>query len=658
VDSWPIAAYGRLMVKRAAALLCVALLAAACTGGANTGSTLISREGAGGTLSVGLSGPVFLNLDPQGEWSFAVWEILRCCLLRTLMSYDGSPGVAGTHPRPDLAASFPDISTDGLAWTFHLRPGLHYGPPLQGVQITSRDIARAILRSADQDTDAFGLGRAHLSNIEGFNEYREGKADSISGLVTPDPLTLSIHLIRSDASIPYDMALPTTAPIPPSPSDPSARYGVATGHDRSPDPSKVEGYGLFAVSSGPYMIEGEDAVDFSQPPADQPRPSGFQPWTYHADFSPIGYGSLNLVRNPSWDPATDPLRRALPERIVIRGGSSDTLFREFRNGRLDLVFDEAPPPKMLDRYLNIPDLRPYVQSIDTGNIVIAEFNLTQPPFDDLAVRRAVALGLDRRAMLDPIRRGMGSQGWSAVVVANHYAPDGSEDGLPSGWSPFPHADGSPDLQAARRALSTASYDVRGGRCVDTACRRVRVFVSYHIPQVAEVVRRNLARVGIVATVTVRDDYFDACQKAAHVGLCVGSGWLPDYPMPRDLLISMFAGTSVVGGIGTGNTRLGASPAVLAARGAIVRSVPSVDPEIRACDETVGAATVACWTRLDQYVITQLMPTVPLAFGEAVRITSPSIVSFSWDQGAQQPALDRIAVANDGATASASAPSTG
>jgi peptide/nickel transport system substrate-binding protein len=647
------AAYGRLMAKRTTTLLCVVLIAAACTSG-KAASPLGSREGAGGTLTVGLSGPVWYDMDPQSEWSFAIWGILRSCLLRTLMSYDGSPGIAGTHPQPDLAAAPPEVSTDGLTWTFHLRPGLRYGPPLQDVQITSPDIVRAILRSADERTDATGLGHAHLSNIEGFEGYENGKAESISGLETPDALTLSIHLIRPDASIPYDMALPTTAPIPPSPSERSARYGVATGHDRSPDPSTRGGYGMFLVSSGPYMIEGEDAVDFSQPPADQTRPSGFVPWSYEGYDDTTGFGSVTLVRNPSWDPATDPVRLALPDRIVVRGGSSDTLYREFRSGRLDMVFDDAPPSKMLDRYLNAPGLRPQVQSLETGNIVIAEFNLTQPPFDDPAVRRAVAFALDRRAMLDPIRRGLGGQGWKVPVVANHYAPDGTEDGLPSGWSPFPRADGTPDLQAAHQAMSASRYDVRRGRCVDPVCRRVKVFVSDLIPQVAQGIRRTLSALGIVATVTIPDDFYGDCHDTARMGLCVGAGWLPDYPIPRDLLISMFAGTSLIGGIGLGNTRLGASPGELAKRGSVVRSVPSVDQELQACDEEVAAAAIACWTRLDQYLITELMPTVPIAFGETIRIISPSIASFAWDQGTQEPALDRLAMVGAGALASASA----
>jgi hypothetical protein len=109
----------------------------------------------------------------------------------------------------------------------------------------------------------------------------------------------------------------------------------------------------------------------------------------------------------------------------------------------------------------------------------------------------------------------------------------------------------------------------------------------------------------------------------------------------------------LGGIGLGNTRLGASRMELAERGSVVRSVPSVDAAIEACDREVAEAAIACWTRLDQYLITELMPTVPIAFGEAISITSPSIASFSWDQGSQRPALDRLALANGGADVSAS-----
>jgi hypothetical protein len=89
--------------------------------------------------------------------------------------------------------------------------------------------------------------------------------------------------------------------------------------------------------------------------------------------------------------------------------------------------------------------------------------------------------------------------------------------------------------------------------------------------------------------------------------------------------------------------MGESPAHLARIGSPVRTVPNILPEILACNREIGALGIACWTRLDQYLVTQVMPAVPLAFGRSIRITSPSISTFSWDLANQQPALDRLGV---------------
>src|SRR5439155_17731978 len=70
--------------------------------------------------------------DPQwaGEDPMS-YELARCCLLRTLLSYNGeATSGGGTVLRPDVASALPTVSTDGLTWTFHLKHGLHYAPPL------------------------------------------------------------------------------------------------------------------------------------------------------------------------------------------------------------------------------------------------------------------------------------------------------------------------------------------------------------------------------------------------------------------------------------------------------------------------------------------------------------------------------------------------
>jgi len=88
------------------------------------------------------------GFDPQRSYGSVSWEFLRCCLARTLFAYSGQPGrEGGGEARPDLASSW-EVSADGLTWTFRIREGLRYGPPLEDVEITAADFVRALLRTA------------------------------------------------------------------------------------------------------------------------------------------------------------------------------------------------------------------------------------------------------------------------------------------------------------------------------------------------------------------------------------------------------------------------------------------------------------------------------------------------------------------------------
>src|SRR5205814_5765384 len=54
------------------------------------------------------------GLDPQKAYFSDSWELFRCCLLRTLLSYNGRPtSEGGALLRPDLAAALPTVSGDG-----------------------------------------------------------------------------------------------------------------------------------------------------------------------------------------------------------------------------------------------------------------------------------------------------------------------------------------------------------------------------------------------------------------------------------------------------------------------------------------------------------------------------------------------------------------
>jgi peptide/nickel transport system substrate-binding protein len=387
-----------------AAAVSASVLAAAACGESGDAGAPTRQFDAGGTLK--LAGPAWpdwtdpngrrLGLDP-GLWEPAIWELARCCLLRTLLSYNGRPTAeGGAKLRPDLADSLPAVSRDGRTWTFHLRQGLHYAPPLTDTEVVAQDFIRSVKRqltpAPPKIQPIFGdflSGTAGLliDAIEGAGDYADGRAGSISGLEAPDPHTLVVHTTRETGELGFLFSLSTTAPIPAKPGDPGAPLGVATGYDT--------GYWRFLVGTGPYMIEGSDEMDFSLPPAKQHAPKGY-----------VLGRSLVLVRNPSWTASGDPHRPAYADRIVVtlhRKWDPVTVARVSRQidrGDVDLLFGYLPaggdgsPPAQIRRYQASPRLQSRLDVSSADAIRYLAMNLAVAPFDDVHVRRAVNLVLN------------------------------------------------------------------------------------------------------------------------------------------------------------------------------------------------------------------------------------------------------------------------
>src|SRR5437773_1945343 len=140
-------------LRRSMSIVCVLiLLAGACTGSGRqkhtspTASSSLARMG--GTLHVGLFQWNGQSYEDPATQSPGYPGLGQCCLLRTLMSYNGTPTAqGGAVVRPDLASAAPSVSGDGLIWTFHLKRGLFYAPPLQRTPIVAQDVIRALDRS-------------------------------------------------------------------------------------------------------------------------------------------------------------------------------------------------------------------------------------------------------------------------------------------------------------------------------------------------------------------------------------------------------------------------------------------------------------------------------------------------------------------------------
>jgi peptide/nickel transport system substrate-binding protein len=625
-------------VKQLAVLVLVAVLgaAAACGGGERAvaehgqqSSPMVASQQTtpqetapvpGGTLRIGLldwarhelafsspDGEASYALDPQGEYYPTTLELFRCCLLRTLLSYNGKPTAqGGAELRPDLAAELPTVSADGLTWTFRLKRSLRYAPPYEDAQIVAGDIVRAIERTLRRVDPSYaeGVGIATIGAysyyytplIEGSEAFAAGEADRISGLETPDDYTLVVHLTEPSGDLGHRFSLPATAPIP---------AGASDGHD--------DGYGRFLVASGPYMLEA------------------YEPGS-----------TITLARNPSWETASDDLRIAYADRIELTvAANEERAYADVEAGRLDLVLDRPAPASTVERYLADPALTSRLTVIPQDMHFYATMNVAEPPFDDVHVRRAANLAVAKSALVDRF-------GPSGARLATHAAPDSLEGNLLLDYDAYETPGQRGDLAAARAELALSSYDSDGdGVCDDPACSKIPALAIEFPPtffpaDLVGLVEQDLAQLGLelaVQTLPPHEAFPALATQDARHALVLNYVWAKDFPNGS----GWFPGTLGVDDPAGNPSLVGVDPERLADWGYPVTTVPSVDDEIAECVRLAGGAQTQCWAALDQLVMEQVVPWIPYAAPNQGRTFSARVVSVSIDQFVTLPSLDRIAL---------------
>ncbi|MGZ6536045.1 MAG: ABC transporter substrate-binding protein [Actinomycetota bacterium] len=573
--------------------------------------------------------PPFPALDPQYEYSYDSWELLRCCLLRTLLSHSGhATEQGGADLHPDLAAQMPQVSADGLTWTFTLKPGIHYSPPLQNVEVTSADFIRAFRREARIGGHGYSF---YFSVIQGFDDYAAGKSDTISGLEATNQATLLVRLTHPAGDLGYRLVLAGAAPIPPLPSDPEAPFGIATGHDK-------DGYGAYLVGTGPYMVEGAEKLDFSRPPAQQPKLGGLQAGRL-----------ITLVRNPSWSQTTDDLRAAYPERIEVRFPSDDreAVAKLTLTGAADVDLNYEPADAPLIALAQKVRADPSMGSIHVGSrdfVRYVSMNLAVPPFDDIHVRRALNYAVDK-ARIRQIRGGP-----LAGAIAGHTVLDSMESNLLVSYAPYKTSDDSGSLSLAKQEMAKSRYDRNhDGVCDASACQNLIGLVFQDgstFPQVGTEIARDLAPIGVHVRVKGEDPgtvFRQLADPTTHVPLGLAVGWGKDILNASNYIVPLFLSSQIKESSGANYSLLGATPGQLHGWGYTVSSVTSIDDRISQCLGIEGTSQIQCWASLDQYITEAVVPWIPLLFEGKVMMASPRVVAFSFDQFANEPSLDRIAL---------------
>ncbi|MDT3396963.1 ABC transporter substrate-binding protein [Streptomyces sp. B1866] len=487
----------RRPAQGAALAVATLLVATACGGDDSSGSgpgfnaavgkTATASAKQGGTLKF-ISTQDADSWDPTRGYYGFVWDYARY-YTRQLVTYKAAPGAASAELVPDLATSTARVSPDGKTYSYTLRDGVTWE---DGKPITAKDIKYGIERAWAQDV--LSGGPVYLKNVldpegEYPGPYKDPAKDKLGlkAIETPDDKTIVFHLPARNGDFEQMLALPAASPV------------------RQDKDTKSQ-YGQHPFSSGPYKWKS---------------------------YSPNK--SMELVRNPNWKRASDPVRKALPDKITITWlTNADEMDKRLIKGDYDLELNATG----MGQEGRVEALRKHRGNVDnpsTGFIRYAVFPQIVKPFDNIECRKAVIYGADKKS-LQTARGGPQAGG----DIATNMLPPVVKGADPA-YDPYTALKGAPDTAKARDALRKCgrpngfktTIAVRNNKPVEIAT--------------AESLQASLKKVGIDAQI----DEYDGSQTTGIIGNpgvvrrknygIIIMGWGPDFLTGQGFSLPLVSG---------------------------------------------------------------------------------------------------------------------
>jgi len=320
------------------------------------------------------------------------------------------------------------FSPNGKTLTFHLKPGIMFH---SGRPMTAADVKATFERDIDPAT-ASPYDRDFLSSVASFE--------------APDATTLVLNLKQPDGGLLQTLAIAGYL----QPTDPSAiaKYG----NEYAQHPSSV----------GPFLLKE---------------------W--------LPGQSVTLARNPAykWGPSFDHQGPPYLDQLVFRIIPQPTSqLAAFQSGALSALL--SVPPEQWDTYAKNPKYQ-FFQTVGP-RVYYVEMNLKNPMFQDLRIRQAINVAMDRNAIVASVFNGHAVANWApfSPLLVGYWK--GSEN-----YYPF-------DLGRARQLLSEAGYTLQGGT-LQRGGRPVmlRMLTRSYEPftDLAQVIQAQLQQVGIGTTIT-------------------------------------------------------------------------------------------------------------------------------------------------------------
>ena len=301
-----------------------------------------------------------------------------------------------------------DGLSDGKVYTFKIRREceVERWPPL-----TARDFVESWKRTLSPETAAsYNYQLFYVKNAQAF---AEGKITDFSevGVKALDDHTLEVTL---ENPTPFFLDLCATPPLQPVPVDRIKQFG-----DDWVKPGRI-------VGNGAYVLEDWRIND-----------------------------RIRLRKNPNYWNAK---KVALESVETLPISVATVAFNFYAGGLADLIVDKnLTPNALLDELKKTPAFH----SAPFLGIYFLRFNCSKPPFNDPRVRRAFAMAVDKRRIVEKITR-------AGELPAASFVPPGiagyaSPDGLP--YDPTRRAGfwPRPDIRTARAFPSPPSSTTKASK---------------------------------------------------------------------------------------------------------------------------------------------------------------------------------------------------
>jgi peptide/nickel transport system substrate-binding protein len=605
----------RVTVPVAAVLAIAALATVLVSSAAGRSDAQVAK---GGTYRVGWESSFGWtdSFDPTGEYLANAFAINTNLLLRGLIGYNHVGGPAGATIVPDLATKVPKPTNGGRRYTFTIKNGVRFGPPVNR-QIVAKDVKYAVERMARPKNGA--QYSFYFTVIKGYNAYAAGKAKSISGIKTPNARTVIFDLTSPTGDFLMRLGMPAVYPMPPE---------VAKCFEGKPG-----AYGRYVIASGPYMIEGSDDLDISSCGAMKPI-SGYD-----------GQTRLNLVRNPNYNARTDSrkARESNPDRFeFIVNSNIDDIYNKIGRGDYDDSYATASP-KVFREYSVNASKRKYLHSNSADGTYYITMNLTQAPFDDVHVRKAMNWVLDREAM----RRAWG--GPVSGVVAEHIIPNSMLANKLAGFHPFKTVGDRGNVAKARAEMAKSKYANSGGVCSAKECKNVLLVTDVRAVDklTLPIVQAGASKLGISFTVRSVNGAYPVIQTTSrNVPISNRARWFKDFADASTFIGPLFDGRNIIPSGNTNYALVGMKPSQVKSLGVkgTTKGIPSIDKLNDRCSKLpLGSARTNCFAGIDRVLTKDIVPWIPYMWANTVTIISPNVTQWKFDQNAGFTALAHVAV---------------